>query len=113
MAESMNNSTDGATAPNLRDDILEWQGSIDYNQEGLKKGGVHGPTTDLGVSKVQRPEDLQRDWDILMQPLITEDKTLLDLLAFFDPDAIPQSLLLNNRAHITEPNLQFLTDFHE
>lgn len=113
MAASMNNSTDGAIASNLREDTPKWQGSIDNNQEGLRKGGVHSPTTDLGVSKVQRPEDLQRDWDILMQPLITEDKTLLNLLAFFDPDAVPQSLLLNNRAHITEPNLQFLTDFHE
>lgn len=52
-------------------------------------------------------------WDISFQSLSTESKTLLNVLTFFDPDLIPEFILSNGRAGITEPSLQFLFDEFE
>ncbi|KAJ5356660.1 Tetratricopeptide-like helical [Penicillium concentricum] len=52
-------------------------------------------------------------WDVSFQSLSTEGKMLLNMLAFFDSDAIPEWLLSNPRANITEPCLSFLLDDFE
>lgn len=52
-------------------------------------------------------------WDVSFQSLSTESRTLLNLLAFFDPDRIPEWMLTNQKAAINEANLQFLFDEFE
>lgn len=59
---------------------------------------------------VQYGHTLGTVWDISFQSLSTESRVLLNMLAFFDPDLIPEWILTNQRASITEPNLQFLFD---
>jgi hypothetical protein len=52
-------------------------------------------------------------WDVSFQSLPTESKALLNMVAFFDPDLIPEWVLTNQKAGITEPSLQFLFDDFE
>lgn len=52
-------------------------------------------------------------WDISFQTLSTEGRMLLNLLSFFDPDAVPEWLLSNQETDITEPILMFLLDDFE
>ncbi|CDM31100.1 unnamed protein product [Penicillium roqueforti FM164] len=42
--------------------------------------------------------------------LSIEGKILLNILAFFDPHAIPEWLLSNPKANITDPSLKFLSN---
>ncbi|CAG7949070.1 unnamed protein product [Penicillium nalgiovense] len=62
---------------------------------------------------LQYEHTLNTVWDVSFQSLSTEGKILLNMLAFFDPDAIPEWLLSNPRANITEPRLSFLLDDFE
>jgi hypothetical protein len=50
------------------------------------------------------------EWDLSFRYLSIEGKTLLNILAFFDPDAIPEWLLSNPKANATDPGLEFLSD---
>ncbi|KAJ5782627.1 Tetratricopeptide-like helical [Penicillium paradoxum] len=59
---------------------------------------------------LQYEHTLNTVWDISFKSLSTEGKILLNLLAFFDPDAVPECLLSNQKANITEPCLSFLLD---
>lgn len=52
-------------------------------------------------------------WDNAIRSLSTESKALLNLLAFFDPDLIPEFILSNEKSEVTDPNLQFLFDEFE
>lgn len=65
------------------------------------------------VVPLQYEHTLNTVWDISFQSLSAEGKTLLNLLAFFDPDAMPEWLLSNPKANITEPCLSFLLDDFE
>lgn len=62
---------------------------------------------------VQYGHTLDTVWDVSFERLSTESRTLLNILAFFDPDTIPEWILSNKRADITEPRLQFLFDDFE
>jgi hypothetical protein len=62
---------------------------------------------------LQYEHTLNTVWDVSFQSLFTEGMILLNILAFFDPDAIPEWLLSNPRADITEPRLSFLLDDFE
>ncbi|WEW59212.1 hypothetical protein PRK78_004681 [Emydomyces testavorans] len=49
-------------------------------------------------------------WDVSLQNLSLNSSTLQNMLAFLDPDLIPERLLTNTKAQITDPRLQFLFD---
>ncbi|KAL1960258.1 hypothetical protein VTO42DRAFT_8801 [Malbranchea cinnamomea] len=49
-------------------------------------------------------------WDNSFQKLSFESRALLNILSFFDPGLIPESVVSNKSAGITEPSLQFLFD---
>ncbi|EFQ99406.1 hypothetical protein MGYG_02418 [Nannizzia gypsea CBS 118893] len=49
-------------------------------------------------------------WEVSFQELSNESKTLLNLLSFFDPDFILESIISDRRAGITDPELEFLYD---
>lgn len=59
---------------------------------------------------VQYEHTLDTVWNVSFECLSTESRALLNILAFFDPDLIPESILSNKRADITDPSLQFLFD---
>ncbi|KAA8650150.1 uncharacterized protein ATNIH1004_002831 [Aspergillus tanneri] len=59
---------------------------------------------------IQYEHTLGTVWDVSFERLSTESRTLLLILTFFDPDLIPESILSNKRAGITDPALQFLFD---
>lgn len=52
-------------------------------------------------------------WDVSFETLSVESRVLLGILAFFDPDNIPEWILSNTRARITESGMQFLFDEFE
>jgi predicted ATPase len=52
-------------------------------------------------------------WDISLEQLSPEAKVLLNLLAFFDPDLIPERLIVDTKAKLNEPSLEFLFDEFE
>lgn len=52
-------------------------------------------------------------WDVSFETLSVESRVLLWILAFFDPDNIPEWILSNTRARITESGMQFLFDEFE
>ena len=62
---------------------------------------------------VQYEHTLDTVWNVSFECLSTESRALLNILAFFDPDLIPESILSNKRADITDPSLQFLFDDFE
>ena len=59
---------------------------------------------------VQYEHTLDTVWNVSFECLSTESRALLNILAFFDPDLIPESILSNKRADITDPSLQFSFD---
>ena len=59
---------------------------------------------------LQYEHTLNTVWDASFQSLTPEGKTLLDLLAFFDPNSIPERLFSNLPANITDSSLNFLID---
>ena len=65
------------------------------------------------AAPMQYQHNLNTVWDLSFQKLSTESRTLLDILAFFDPDVIPEWILSNKKANITEPKLLFLLDDFE
>lgn len=62
------------------------------------------------AAPMQYEHTLDTVWNISFQKLSTESKALLDILAFFDPDSIPEWILSNEKADITHPRLLFLLD---
>lgn len=52
-------------------------------------------------------------WDISFQNLSTDSRNLLNMLAFFDPDRIPEWILTNQKPAINEASLRFLFDEFE
>ena len=62
---------------------------------------------------VQYEHTLDTVWDVSFECLSTESRILLNILAFFDPDLIPESILSNKKADITDLSLQFLFDDFE
>lgn len=64
-------------------------------------------------SQVDYDHTLNTVWDISLLSLSANARVLLDLLAFFDPDSIPERLFINTRAKVLEPRLTFLTDEFE
>jgi hypothetical protein len=62
---------------------------------------------------LQYEHTLNTVWDVSFQTLSVEGKILLNVLVFFDPDVIPEWLIANQKAHITEPSLSFLLDDFE
>jgi hypothetical protein len=50
------------------------------------------------------------DWDTSFRSLSVDARILLCLLAFFDPDSIPEWLLSNPKANITDPSSKFLSN---
>lgn len=62
---------------------------------------------------VQYEHTLETVWEVSFERLPTESKRLLNVLTFFDPDLIPESILSNKMSDITEPDLQFLFDNFE
>ncbi|KAI0387825.1 tpr repeat-containing protein [Hypomontagnella monticulosa] len=55
-------------------------------------------------------QSLLTTWNMSLQKLLSEAKTLLNVLAFFDPDMIPERLIVNTQASIEDPRLEFLFD---
>ncbi|KZN88087.1 hypothetical protein EN45_066560 [Penicillium chrysogenum] len=50
------------------------------------------------------------DWDTSFRSLSIDARILLCLLAFFDPDSIPEWLLSNPKVNITDPIFKFLSN---
>jgi hypothetical protein len=65
------------------------------------------------AAPMQYEHTLNTVWDFSIQKLSIESRVLLDVLAFFDPDIIPEWILSNEKAGITEPKLLFLMDDFE
>ncbi|KAF2755485.1 hypothetical protein EJ05DRAFT_502944 [Pseudovirgaria hyperparasitica] len=61
-------------------------------------------------TQVDYDHTLYTVWDSSMQSLSTNAKTLLSLLSFFDPNAIPERFLTNPQNQITDPRFEFLSD---
>ena len=64
-------------------------------------------------SHVDYDHTLNTVWDLSLQSLSPNARVLLDLLSLFDPDSIPERLLIGTRAEIVEPRLKFLSDEFE
>ena len=64
-------------------------------------------------SQVDYDHTLNTVWDLSLQSLSPNARVLLDLLSLFDPDSIPERLLIGTRAEIVEPRLKFLNDDFE
>ena len=62
---------------------------------------------------VEYNHTLLTTWEISLQSLSTEATALQNLLAFFDPDTIPERLLINAKAEIQDARLEFLSDEFE
>lgn len=58
----------------------------------------------------QYENTLGKLWEVSFERLSAESKTLLNILSFFDPDLIPESILSNKKARINDSNLEFLFD---
>jgi hypothetical protein len=52
-------------------------------------------------------------WDISLQKLSTEARTLQNLLIFFDPDSLLERLITNTKAELEDTELSFLLDEFE
>jgi hypothetical protein len=63
--------------------------------------------------QVDYDHTLNAVWDLSLQSLSPNARVLLDLLSLFDPDSIPERLLIGTRAEIVEPRLKFLNDDFE
>ncbi|KAM5466968.1 hypothetical protein MauCBS54593_005587 [Microsporum audouinii] len=64
-------------------------------------------------ASVQYEHTTDTVWEFSFQGLSAESKTLLYILAFFDPKLIPESILSDKRAGITDSRLEFLCDDSE
>lgn len=64
-------------------------------------------------SHVDYDHTLNTVWDLSIQSLSPNARVLLDLLSLFDPDSIPERLLIGTRAKIVESRLKFLNDDFE
>ena len=64
-------------------------------------------------AQVDYDHTLSTVWDLSLQSLSLNARVLLHLLSFFDPDSIPERLLIETRAVIVEPRLKFLNDEFE
>jgi len=62
---------------------------------------------------VEYNHTLLTTWEISLQSLSTEATALQNLLVFFDPDTIPERLLINAKAEIQDARLEFLSDVFE
>ncbi|PYI09529.1 TPR-like protein [Aspergillus sclerotiicarbonarius CBS 121057] len=49
-------------------------------------------------------------WEVSFQSLSTESRSLLNILAFFDPDTIQEWILCNDKAGVADPLFEFLFD---
>ncbi|KAF2267608.1 TPR-like protein [Lojkania enalia] len=64
-------------------------------------------------AQVDYEHTLNTVWDLSLESLSPNARSLLNLLSFFDPDLIPEGLLIETRADILEPRLKFLKDEFE
>lgn len=62
---------------------------------------------------IQYEHTLGTVWEVSFERLSTKAKTLLNILTFFDPDLIPETILSNKRAGIIDTALEFLFDEFE
>ncbi|KAF3914334.1 hypothetical protein AA313_de0204576 [Arthrobotrys entomopaga] len=62
------------------------------------------------VSKVSYEHTLSTVWTLSLEKLSGEAATLQNLLAFFDPDKIHESMLLEGGTQISDPDFEFLKD---
>lgn len=92
--------------------ISEFINDRGYSYEELLPAYQKSPNRIFARSgaPVQYEHTLDTVWDVSFECLSIESRTLLNILAFFDPDLIPESIISNKRADITDPNLQFLFD---
>lgn len=58
-------------------------------------------------------QSLLTAWNMSLQKLSPEAKTLLNVSAFFDPDIILERLIVDTQAKIDDPRLEFLFDEFE
>ena len=65
------------------------------------------------AAPMQYEYTLDTVWDMSFQKMSTESRALLDILAFFDPDIIPEWILSNKKAGTNQPRLLFLLDEFE
>jgi hypothetical protein len=65
------------------------------------------------AAPMQYEHTLNTVWNMSIRKLSIESGALLDILAFFDPDNIPEWILSNKKACITQSRLLFLTDDFE
>lgn len=65
------------------------------------------------AAPMQYEHTLNTVWSMSIQKLSIESRALLDILAFFDPDIIPEWVLSNKKACIAQPRLLFLMDDFE
>jgi hypothetical protein len=79
--------------------------------------GIYGKSAKKIFAKSERPVEYEHTllttWDISLQKLSTEAMTLQNLLAFFDPDLIPERLITGTKAEIEDSHLEFLFDDFE
>lgn len=95
--------------------ISEFMSDCCYSFEELLP--VYLKSADRVFAKTGAPAQYEHTldtvWETSFARLSAESKTLLNLLAFFDPDLIPESILSNKAAGITDSDLQFLFDEFE
>ena len=63
--------------------------------------------------RVDYDRSLSTVWNSSLQMLSSNARNLLNLLSFFDPDSISESLLVETKAEIVESQLSFLADEFE
>lgn len=64
-------------------------------------------------AQVDYEHTLNTVWDMFLEALSANARTLLDLLSFFDPVSIAEWLLSNTKAKIEDSRLNFLRDEFE
>lgn len=58
-------------------------------------------------------DTVETAWNMSIERLSPNAKVLLDVLAFFDPDMIPERLIVDTKAAIEDERLRFLFDESE
>jgi hypothetical protein len=78
---------------------------------------IYDKSAEKVYAKSDRPVEYDHTvlttWDISLQKLSTEARTLQNLLIFFDPDSLLERLITNTKAELEDTELSFLLDEFE
>ncbi|KAJ3565063.1 hypothetical protein NPX13_g7632 [Xylaria arbuscula] len=85
-----------------------WQAALERYYDTLHKSGIKDSSVDKDLWNVEMSEDLLVAWNMALEKLSDEARTLQNILAFFDPDQILERLITDTKAELDDDKLQFL-----